>query len=201
LHSYHDARWDARWGARVNARLPDVPDLFSHARVGNPCYGGWRRRVAPPLGLCAASRMLHAQQAVRIGPLNLSPLRSAWRPVAARPGTSWLGHSTLGFRSAFSVVLMLSSTNPFLVENRLANIDAFTTNVDFARPLDERAHVAIVLAAEGAAGVRLSERERFVAPQSAEETDHLARSGCQVDRDGSAYAGGTGRGTLSIQSP
>lgn len=37
------------------------------------------------------------------------------------------------------------STLGFLIENRLAKLDAFTTNVDVARPLDERTDIAIAL--------------------------------------------------------
>ena len=43
----------------------------------------------------------------------------------------------------------------FLVEDRLAELDAFAANVDVARTLDERADVAVAFAAERAVGVLL----------------------------------------------
>jgi hypothetical protein len=41
----------------------------------------------------------------------------------------------------------------FLVQNRLAQFDALATDVNIARPLDERTNVAVALAAERAEGV------------------------------------------------
>jgi hypothetical protein len=47
------------------------------------------------------------------------------------------------------------STLGFLIENRLAKLDAFTTNVDVARPLDEGTDIAIALPTERAKGIFL----------------------------------------------
>ena len=44
----------------------------------------------------------------------------------------------------------------FLVDDRLAQLDAFAADVDVAGPLDEGADVAVALAAEGTVGVAIA---------------------------------------------
>ena len=56
------------------------------------------------------------------------------------------------------------SPPPLLVEDRLAELDAFAANVDVARPFDERADVAVALAAERAVGVLLGAAGAVGAP-------------------------------------
>src|SRR5207244_6784358 len=54
-----------------------------------------------------------------------------------------------------------------LVDDRLAQLDAFAANVDVVRPLDERADVPITLAAKRAVGVAVAARVAGRAPRAA----------------------------------
>ena len=64
-------------------------------------------------------------------------------------------------------VLRVAAAAFLLVEDRLAELDALAADVDVAGPFDERADVAVALAAERAVGIAVAARTAGGSPSAA----------------------------------
>jgi hypothetical protein len=62
-------------------------------------------------------------------------------------------------------LLARAATLLFLVENRLAQLDAFAADVDITGALDERPDIPVTLATEGTEGVLLGRAPRAAASE------------------------------------
>jgi hypothetical protein len=70
-----------------------------------------------------------------------------------------------GRRNRSEELLARAATTLLLVEDRLAQLDAFAADVDVTRALDQRPHVPVALATERAEGVLLGRAAGTTAPE------------------------------------
>jgi hypothetical protein len=76
-----------------------------------------------------------------------------------------MGHDLAGRGDRREELLARASAALLLVEDRLAELDAFAADVDVARALDERPHIPVTLAAKRAEGILLGRAPRAAAPE------------------------------------
>ena len=171
---------------RVEQFEEQVLDVLSHvAGLGERGRVTNRERHVEDAGERAGQQRLPApgraeQQDVRLVDLDVRPLVAEHQPLVVavdRDGEHPLGvllpdhvlvevgHDLPGGRDRGEELLAGAPPPLLLIEDRLAQLDAFAADVDVAGPLDERPHVAVALAAERAEGVLLGRAAGAAPPE------------------------------------